>query len=67
MGLVLARKKEESIIIGGNIVVQVIEVRGDKVRLKIDAPRNVSVHRKEVQEAIAAEACHRDSKETTEQ
>jgi carbon storage regulator len=50
--LVLSRKKNESIIINDNIVVMVIEVRGDKVRLGIEAPREVTVHRREVYEAI---------------
>lgn len=53
--LVLTRKKSEQIIIGDNIRVVVIEVRGDKVRLGIDAPRNMPVHRKEVHDKIAAE------------
>lgn len=50
--LVLSRKKSEEIIIAGNIVITVVEIRGDKVRLGIVAPKEVSVHRKEVQEAI---------------
>lgn len=50
--LVLSRKKDESIVINGSIVVTVVEVRGDKVRLGIVAPRDVSVHRSEVIEAI---------------
>jgi carbon storage regulator len=50
--LVLSRKKNESIIICDNITVTVIEIRGDKVRLGIEAPKNVSVHRREVYEAI---------------
>lgn len=50
--LVLSRKINESIIINDDIVVTVIEVRGDKVRLGIEAPREVSVHRQEVYEAI---------------
>jgi carbon storage regulator len=50
--LVLSRKKNESIIINDNITVTVIEIRGDKVRLGIEAPKNVSVHRREVYEAI---------------
>jgi len=50
--LVLTRKKDESIIIGDNIVVMVVEVRGDKVRLGIEAPKAVSVHRREVYDAI---------------
>jgi carbon storage regulator len=50
--LVLSRKKNESIIINDNIVVTVIEIRGDKVRLGIEAPKEVTVHRREVYEAI---------------
>ncbi len=50
--LVLSRKKNESIIIRDNIVVTIVEVRGDKVRLGIEAPLDVPVHRREVYEAI---------------
>lgn len=50
--LVLSRKKNESIIINDNIIVTVIEIRGDKIRLGIEAPKDVSVHRREVYEAI---------------
>ena len=50
--LVLSRKKNETIVIGENIIVVVVEVRGDKVRLGIDAPREVTVHRREVYDAI---------------
>jgi carbon storage regulator len=50
--LVLSRKKDESIIINDHIRVTVVEIRGDKVRLGIDAPKEVSVHRREVYEAI---------------
>lgn len=50
--LVLSRKRDERIVIGGNIVITVIEVRGDKVRLGIEAPADVPVHRQEVYEAI---------------
>ena len=50
--LVLSRKKNESIIINDNITITVIEIRGDKVRLGIEAPKEVSVHRREVYEAI---------------
>ncbi len=52
--LVLSRKKNESIIINDNITITVIEIRGDKIRLGIDAPKDVSVHRREVYEAIHA-------------
>lgn len=50
--LVLSRKKDEKIIIGDNITIMVIEIRGDKVRLGIEAPKDVSVHRQEVYDAI---------------
>lgn len=50
--LVLSRKKDESIIINDHIRVTVVEIRGDKVRLGIDAPKEVTVHRREVYEAI---------------
>jgi carbon storage regulator len=50
--LVLSRKKDESIIINDHIRITIVEIRGDKVRLGIDAPKDVSVHRREVYEAI---------------
>lgn len=50
--LVLSRKKDESIIIDDHITVTVVEIRGDKVRLGIEAPKDVTVHRREVYEAI---------------
>jgi carbon storage regulator len=50
--LVLSRKKNESIVINNDVVVTVIEIRGDKVRLGIVAPKDVAVHREEVYEAI---------------
>ena len=50
--LVLSRKKDEKIVIGDNVSIMVVEIRGDKVRLGIDAPRDVSVHRREVYDAI---------------
>jgi carbon storage regulator len=50
--LVLSRKKNECIIINDHIIVTVVEIRGDKVRLGIDAPKEVTVHRREVYEAI---------------
>ena len=53
--LVLTRKRDESIIIGDNIVITVIGIRGDKVRFGIEAPKEVSIHRKEVYEAIQRE------------
>ena len=53
--LVLSRKKKEAVYIGDSIVVRIVEIRGDKVRLAIDAPQNVSVHREEVWLEIQAE------------
>lgn len=53
--LVLSRKKNESIVINDNISIVVVEIRGDKVRLGIEAPKNVPVHRKEIYEAIQAD------------
>jgi len=53
--LVLSRRKDESIIVGDNIEVKIIEVQGKKVRLGITAPRSIPVHRKEIYEAIKRE------------
>ena len=54
--LVLSRKKNEAIVISGDIVITVVEVRGDKVRLGIEAPKDVPVHRQEVWDAIQGAA-----------
>lgn len=59
--LVLSRKKGESVQIGNDIIVTVVEIRGDKVRLGIEAPRDLSVHRQEVYQAI------RNAKKLTEE
>lgn len=53
--LVLSRTRDEKIMIGDEIEITVVEVRGDKVRLGIKAPREIPVHRQEVYEAIQAE------------
>ena len=53
--LVLSRKRHESIILGDNIVITIVEILGDKVRLGIEAPKEVPVHRQEVYEAIKRE------------
>ena len=53
--LVLSRKKDEVIVIGDDIKIAVVDICGNKVRLGITAPRTVSVHRKEVYEAIQYE------------
>lgn len=53
--LVLSRQRDETIMIGDDIEITVVDVRGDKVRLGINAPSRIAVHRKEVYEAIRAE------------
>lgn len=53
--LVLSRHRDESIIIGDDIVVTVVDIRGDKVRLGIQAPAHISVHRQEIYDAIQRE------------
>jgi len=53
--LVLSRKKNETIIIDDHIVITVVEIRGDKVRLGIEAPKEIPIHRSEVHAAIHAE------------
>ena len=50
--LVLSRKKNESIVINDDITIVVVEIRGDKVRLGVEAPKEVPVHRSEVYQAI---------------
>ncbi len=57
--LVLSRKKNESIVINNDITIVVVEIRGDKVRLGVEAPKEVPVHRREVYDAI-----HRDDEMT---
>ena len=53
--LVLSRQKDESIVIGDDIEVTIVDVRGDKVRLGITAPKSIPVHRREIYEAIQRE------------
>ena len=53
--LVLSRQKDESIMIGDDVEITIIDVRGDKVRLGITAPKEIPVHRMEVYEAIQRE------------
>lgn len=50
--LVLSRKKSEKIVIGDSITLMIVEIKGDRVRLGIEAPRDVTVHREEVYDAI---------------
>ena len=51
----LSRKQGESVVIGNDILVTVLEVRGDQIRLGIDAPRSITVHRQEVYLQVARE------------
>jgi len=53
--LVLSRQRDETIMIGDEVEITVVDIRGDKVRLGITAPRHIQVHRKEVYEAIKRE------------
>jgi len=53
--LVLSRKINEQIVISDNITITVVEIRGDKVRLGIEAPKEISVHRREIYDAIQRE------------
>ena len=53
--LVLSRKQDEKIIIGDSITLMVVSIQGDKVRLGIEAPKHVSIHREEVYHAIMKE------------
>lgn len=62
--LVLTRKQHESIVINDVIKITVVEIRGDKVRLGIDAPREIDVHRQEVYEQLARDGLVRSQQET---
>ncbi|WP_437191645.1 carbon storage regulator CsrA [Planctomicrobium sp. SH527] len=53
--LVLSRKQDEKIIIGDSITLMVVSIQGDKVRLGIEAPKHVSIHREEIYQAIVKE------------
>lgn len=59
--LVLSRQKDESIIIGDDVEIIIVDVRGDKVRLGITAPKSISVHRREVYEAIQKEKAEKEA------
>lgn len=67
--LVLSRQRDETIMIGDNIEVTVVDIRGDKVRLGINAPKEIAVHRKEVYDAIRREnaAVRKQSEELARQ
>jgi len=64
--LVLSRKKNESIVINNDITIVVVEIRGDKVRLGVEAPKEVPVHRREVYDAIKRNAALQNGAATTE-
>ena len=53
--LVLTRQLNESITIGKDIVLEIVDIRGDKIRLGIEAPKNISVHREEIYQKIQQE------------
>lgn len=59
--LVLSRQKDESIMIGDDVEITIVDVRGDKVRLGINAPRNVEVHRKEIYLLIQKEKAQKSA------
>ncbi len=62
--LVLSRQRDESIMIGDNVEIIIVDVRGDKVRLGITAPKEIPVHRREIYDAIQREK--RQKKEAQE-
>ena len=64
--LVLSRHRDESIVIGDNIVVTIVDIRGDKVRLGIEAPAAIPVHRQEVYDAIQREKQRNEQGERSE-
>lgn len=64
--LVLSRRRDEAIIIAGNIKVTVVDVRGDKVRLGIEADRDIPVHREEIQRQITIDQTLKDLKQEIE-
>ena len=63
--LVLSRQRDESIMIGDDVEIIIVDVRGDKVRLGITAPRSIPVHRREIYDAIQREKT--DNKEPQKQ
>jgi len=59
--LVLSRRKDESIMIGDDVEIVIVNIRGDKVRLGITAPKHIPVHRREIYEAIQREKAEKDA------
>ncbi|MDA0283071.1 MAG: carbon storage regulator CsrA [Planctomycetota bacterium] len=64
--LVLSRKKNEKIIINESIVITVVDVRGDRVRIGIEAPRDIPIHRQEIHDAIEKALTQQESPERSE-
>ncbi len=65
--LVLSRQRDESIMIGDEVEVTIVDVRGDKVRLGITAPKSIPVHRREIYDAIQREKAEQKEKEAAHQ
>ena len=65
--LVLSRRKDESIMIGDDVEIVIVDVRGDKVRLGITAPKSIPVHRREIYEAIQREKSQEQEKKAQKQ
>jgi carbon storage regulator len=61
--LVLSRQRDESIMIGDDVEIIIVDVRGDKVRLGITAPKNIPVHRREIYDAIQREKAEKKEPE----
>jgi len=64
--LVLSRQRDESIMIGDDVKITIVDVRGDKVRLGIEAPKRIPVHRMEIYEAIQREKKEKEAQEQPE-
>ncbi len=65
--LVLSRQRDESIMIGDDVEITIVDVRGDKVRLGITAPKKIPVHRREVYDAIQKEKKDKEKKDKQKQ
>ena len=63
--LVLSRQRDESIMIGDDVEITIVDVRGDKVRLGINAPKKIPVHRREIYDAIQREKAEKAQAEMT--